>query len=156
MIRILMILAMLAALPAMATDMIDGLPAVQIDGLRAGRGMGLSMTAELAGKPGPLHVLELSPSLGLTPEQSGIAEGLVAAMKGEAIPMGEEIIRREGELHRLFLANSPDRGRIAEVTDLIARLNGRLRLIHLESHLKMADAMTADQIARYSHLRHHR
>lgn len=38
----------------------------QIGDLRAGRGMGLALAAELNGYPGPLHVLEFAEKLGLT------------------------------------------------------------------------------------------
>ncbi len=39
--------------------------------LRAGRGMGLALPAELNGYPGPLHVIELADALALTAEQRG-------------------------------------------------------------------------------------
>ena len=60
----------------------------QLADLRAGRGMGLALPAELNGYPGPTHVLELAGPLGLTPEQRARTESLVAAMKAEAIPLG--------------------------------------------------------------------
>ena len=41
----------------------------QVADLKAGRGMGLALAAELNGYPGPMHVLELSEKLGLTMEQ---------------------------------------------------------------------------------------
>ena len=41
----------------------------QLSDLRAGRGMGMALPAELNGYPGPVHVLELADALGLTPEQ---------------------------------------------------------------------------------------
>ena len=39
---------------------IKALPEQQIADLRAGRGMGLALAAELNGYPGPMHVLELA------------------------------------------------------------------------------------------------
>ena len=41
----------------------------QIADLKAGRGMGLALAAELNGYPGPLHVLELADKLDLSAEQ---------------------------------------------------------------------------------------
>src|SRR5256885_6759518 len=41
----------------------------QLVDLRAGRGMGLALAAELNGYPGPLHVLELGEQLMLSAEQ---------------------------------------------------------------------------------------
>src|SRR5689334_5411022 len=41
----------------------------QIDDLKAGRGMGLALAAELNGYPGPLHVLQLADRLELSADQ---------------------------------------------------------------------------------------
>jgi hypothetical protein len=41
----------------------------EIADLRAGRGMGLALAAELNGYPGPRHVLEHADALALTSEQ---------------------------------------------------------------------------------------
>jgi hypothetical protein len=48
--------------------------------LKAGRGMGLALPAELNGYPGPIHVLELSDKLGLSAEQKSRIEGLFESM----------------------------------------------------------------------------
>ena len=42
----------------------------QIADLRAGKGMGLALAAELNGYPGPIHVLELGDQLNLSSVQS--------------------------------------------------------------------------------------
>jgi hypothetical protein len=57
----------------------------QIGDLRAGRGMGLALPAELNGYPGPVHVLELGDRMGLTTEQRAKVQDLHAAMKAETI-----------------------------------------------------------------------
>jgi len=41
----------------------------QVDDLRAGRGMGLALAAELNGYPGPSHLLELADKLELSADQ---------------------------------------------------------------------------------------
>jgi hypothetical protein len=51
----------------MQTRPIKALSKQQVVDLKAGRGMGLALAAELNGYPGPIHVL--SDKLGLTPEQ---------------------------------------------------------------------------------------
>jgi hypothetical protein len=53
----------------MQSRQIKALSDQQIADLRAGRGMGLALAAELNGYPGPSHVLELADQLGLSPEQ---------------------------------------------------------------------------------------
>jgi hypothetical protein len=45
---------------------IKALSQQQIDDLKAGRGMGLALAAELNGYPGPMHVLELADALHLS------------------------------------------------------------------------------------------
>ena len=50
----------------MQTRLIKALSEQQIADLKAGRGMGLALPAELNGYPGPIHVLELSDELGLS------------------------------------------------------------------------------------------
>ena len=49
----------------------------QIADLKAGRGMGLALAAELNGYPGPMHVLELATPLGLSDDQRAKVAGIV-------------------------------------------------------------------------------
>ena len=67
----------------------------QIADLKAGRGMGLALPAELNGYPGPSHVLENADALGLSAEQREHTKGLFEAMKAEAVPVGERLIEQE-------------------------------------------------------------
>jgi hypothetical protein len=54
----------------------------QIADLRAGKGMGLALAAELNGYPGPMHVVELGDKLNLTSQQRQRVQQLYAAMEG--------------------------------------------------------------------------
>src|ERR1051325_7774550 len=69
---------------------IKALSAQQIEDLRAGRGMGLAMPAELNGYPGPMHVLELADKLALNAAQRERMQALIAQMKADTIPLGEQ------------------------------------------------------------------
>src|SRR3954465_1567087 len=84
----------------------------QIKDLRAGRGMGLSLPAELNGYPGPAHVLELAEALHLSEDQRAKAKELVEAMKAETIPIGERILSEETALDRLFAAKQATRAEL--------------------------------------------
>jgi Spy/CpxP family protein refolding chaperone len=140
----------LISLSVAAAERPSGLTQPQMEGLLAGRGMGLSMPAEMNGKPGPLHVLEHADALGLTEAQRRIAAELVAAMKAEAIPLGQEMVARESRLDSIFAADGAGaENLVAE----IATLQGRLRWVHLRAHLAMTTAMTPEQVAHYRHLR---
>src|SRR5439155_26596116 len=70
----------------------------EISDLTEGRGMGLAKAAELNGYPGPMHVLELAESLDLSDQQRAKMQELFAAMKAEAIPLGERLIVQEADL----------------------------------------------------------
>jgi len=72
----------------MQTRTIKALSDQQIADLKAGRGMGLAMAAELNGYPGPIHVLELSEQLALSADQKARVEALFKSMKVEAVPLG--------------------------------------------------------------------
>ena len=74
----------------------------QIADLKAGRGMGLALAAELNGYPGPMHVLELASPLGLSDDQRAKVAGLFDAMKQEAVALGERLIAAETVLDRQF------------------------------------------------------
>src|SRR5690242_20746534 len=105
---------MLAAAPSLAqvpqpyaglqNRPLKALSAEQLADLKAGRGMGLALAAELNGYPGPLHVLELADRLQLSPEQTRRVDSLYRAMQSEAIAAGAKLIRAERELDRQFTA----------------------------------------------------
>ena len=132
----------------------------QIADLKAGRGMGLALAAELNGYPGPMHVLELASPLGLSDDQRAKVGGLFDAMKREAVPLGERLIAAETALDRLFADRTITASSLGEATRDIASLQGELRLAHLKYHLATLELLMPEQATRYSTLRgysgHHR
>ena len=95
---------------------IKALSEQQIADLRAGRGMGLALAAELNGYPGPLHVLELADQLQLSVDQRRRVGELIEVMKADAVPVGEELIEHEKELDQAFADHSISPTRLAELT----------------------------------------
>ncbi len=104
---------------------IKALSGEQIADLKAGRGMGLALPAELNGYPGPLHVLELADALALTADQRARTQALYDKMKqdeggdspyrredhhrgGDA---GPAVLRCEHHAHRACLGNGSHRSR---------------------------------------------
>lgn len=125
----------------------------QIADLRAGRGMGLALAAELNGYPGPLHVIELRRELELSEAQADRAQALFDAMKAETIPLGERLIAEEAALDRQFAGRriTPE---VLDMTTLrIGEAQAKLRAAHLRYHLAMLEVLTPGQLARYSELR---
>src|SRR5713226_1932454 len=78
----------------------------QIADLRAGRGMGLALAAELNGYPGPSHVLELADKLDLSSDQRVQIQRLFDSMKAEAVPLGSKLIEQESNLDRQFATHA--------------------------------------------------
>jgi len=125
----------------------------QLGDLRAGRGMGLALAAELNGYPGPLHVLELANRLQLSSDQAQRVRGLYEAMKSEAIAVGEKLIAAELELDRQFAERKITPAILASIAAQIGERQGELRAVHLKYHLTTAELLTPDQKRRYSELR---
>src|SRR5690348_9596934 len=99
----------------------------QIADLRAGRGMGLALPAELNGYPGPSHVLELADKLALTPLQRERMQALLAQMKADAVPLGEALLGQEAELDRQFAARAATPASLEAATTQIGATQAALR-----------------------------
>ena len=125
----------------------------QVADLKAGRGMGLALAAELNGYPGPMHVLELAMPLGLSDDQRTKVVELFDAMKREAVPLGERLIAAETALDRQFADKTITASSLSEATRDIALLQGELRLAHLKYHLATLELLTHQQAAQYATLR---
>lgn len=132
---------------------IKALSPEQMADLRAGRGMGLALAAELNGYPGPRHVLDLADELKLSPEQHRRTEDLFTAMQRETGVIGERLIEAERRLDRLFAERQATPQSVSAATSEAARLEGQLRAAHLRYHLAMVDVLTPDQAHHYNRLR---
>lgn len=128
----------------------------QISDLRAGRGMGLALAAELNGYPGPMHALELADQLQLTADQRRRLQQLYEAMRREAISVGEKLIAHETALDRHFAERKATPDGLESLTARIGPAQGELRAVHLKYHLTTAVLLTADQVQRYTELRGYR
>lgn len=125
----------------------------QIDDLRAGRGMSFALPAELNGYPGPSHVLENADAIGLSQSQRNRTKALFEAMRSEAVPLGERLIRQETELDRLFAAKTVTPTSLEAATNAVGVTQGRLRAAHLRYHLAMSEVLTPEQAQRYAVVR---
>ena len=125
----------------------------QIADLKAGRGMGLALAAELNRYPGPMHVLENAAALQLTADQKQALDRQIEAMRAAAILLGEQIIARESALDALFKSGNAAADAIDGITSEIAILYGQLRAVHLRTHLATRATLTETQLATYQTLR---
>ena len=128
----------------------------QIADLRAGKGMGLALAAELNGYPGPIHVLELGDQLNLSAEQRQRVQQLYETMKAGAIAAGEKLIESERALDQEFATQKMTEARLTLLAAQIGERQAALRAVHLKYHLSTAELLSVDQRQRYSELRGYR
>jgi hypothetical protein len=109
---------------------IKSLSAEDIEDLRAGRGWGLALAAELNGVPGPAHLLESREEIGLSPEQVSAIEDIFAAMQAEAQAAGERLIAAEAAIEAGFRAGDLTPEALRDLIDTAADARAELRFIH--------------------------
>ena len=119
----------------------------------AGAGMGYAKPAELNGYPGPMHVLENADGLALTPEQRKQTTALMQAHKEDAKAIGAKLVAAERELDALFRSKTAERAALEKAVSAAAQMQASYHLSHLETHLRMRDLLTPEQIAQYDVLR---
>jgi hypothetical protein len=135
------------------TRPIKALSEEQVADLRAGRGMGLALAAELNGYPGPVHVIELAQPLGLSGTQRDKVQSLFDAMKAETVPLGQKLIAQEADLDRYFANKTITEPVLAASIQAIAGTQAALRTAHLKYHLVTLDVLTPTQTKQYIELR---
>jgi Spy/CpxP family protein refolding chaperone len=137
----------------METRAIKALSDQQIADLKAGRGMGFALAAELNGYPGPVHAIELADKLGLSPDQIGKLRDLFEAMKAETIPLGIQLIAAEKTLDDAFAGKTVTLASLDADTQRIGAIQARLRAAHLKYHLSTIAVLTPEQGETYKELR---
>ncbi len=130
-----------------------GISATELADLRAGRGMGLALPAELNGYPGPLHALEMADALQLAPAQRAAMADLIAGMRAASIPLGEALLIAERALDDVFRRGTATDEQVEAAAATAALARGRLRAAHLRAHLATRAAMTEAQRQAYTRLR---
>ena len=137
----------------MQTRPIKALSEQQVGDLKAGRGMGLALAAELNGYPGPSHVLELADKLDLSAAQRNEVQRLFDSMKAEAMPLGARLVEQEADLDRQFAGRTVTPESLKASTAAVAATQGILRETHLKYHLSTAALLNPAQMVKYAELR---
>ena len=132
---------------------IKAMPEARIADIRAGKGAGYALAAELNGYPGPRHVLDLAGELNLSENQTRRVQALFDGMQQEARALGGELIAREAALDSLFAEERIDEPKLRDSVTGIAEIEGRLRITHLKYHLNVKGLLNAEQIVAYGQLR---
>jgi len=124
-----------------------------IEELKNGKGWGLAKAAELNGVPGPAHLLEMKNEIDLSSKQLQEIEDLYKTMRKEAIPLGIELIELERELNNHFTDRTITYELLDKLLERVARVQKKLRYVHLSTHLKTPNILTPAQLALYNKLR---
>ncbi len=132
---------------------IKALSEEQVIQLKEGRGMGLSLPAELNSYPGPMHALELADALNLTPDQRDRLTAIQQEMNAKAVALGHQIIAAETQLDHAFASGGADQTAVIRQLADIGRLNGELRSVHILAHMETRALLTSSQITRYDAVR---
>lgn len=132
---------------------IKALSAEEVQGLLAGEGLGMALPGELNGYPGPRHVLDMAPMLGLTSEQETAIDAIFTEMQDQARSLGATVVDLERQLDTAFADGSISEARLTELVDAIARTKAELRVAHLRAHLRMKPILTDAQRALYAQAR---
>jgi len=67
--------------------------------------------------------------------------------------LGKELVQEERALDRLFASRSVSSETLENVLARIGRLQGQVRRVHLDAHLKQTALLTSAQIDKYDRLR---
>jgi Spy/CpxP family protein refolding chaperone len=121
--------------------------------IRDGRGFGMAFAADQEGYPGPMHVLELRDRLGLDAAQEARVRALMHAMFAETKPRGARLLEAEARLRRLFADGNADEGSVRAAVAEVERARADVRLVHLLTHLKTREVLTASQRRAYHEAR---
>ena len=125
----------------------------EVQAIEAGSGFGMARAAEASGLPGPKHVLEFAEELELSAAQVGQMKALVAQMHAAAVAQGQQVLAAEAAVDAELARPVPDVTRLAQLTDAAGLARGRLRQVHLRTHLQAAPLLSTAQRARYRQLR---
>lgn len=132
---------------------IKSLSEQDLEELRRGGGWGLALPAELNGRPGPAHLLELEEELNLSASQIKAISAIYEQMRSDAVAAGERFIAAEAALSDAFAGSDLSDERLRDLLAEAAEARAELRFIHLSQHLSTPELLTDAQIQRYSILR---
>lgn len=118
-----------------------------------GRGFGMAFAADQNGYPGPMHVLELRERLALTQDQVAKMEALMGAMFAESRPKSTRLLEAEDRLRRLFAGGGAAEAAVRAAVAETERARTDIRLVHLLTHLRARDLLTAHQRRLYHEAR---
>jgi hypothetical protein len=136
------------------TGDIHALSADEIRGLTEGRAMRFGRAAEKNHNPAPYFLLKYKSELALFDEQLIPAKAILDRERAQASKLGKELIADQAKLEGRL--NDPNGSRDDEVAALvreIARIQGEIRLVHLQADVAAKKLLNSDQQVQYDSIR---
>lgn len=136
-----------------ATEAIRALSADEIRGLNEGRALRFGRAAEKNQNPAPYFLLKYRSELALFDEQMTPARAIMERERAQASKLGKELLADEAKLEALLATPGSREDEVAALTREIARLEGEIRLVHLQADVAAKKLINSDQQVRYNAIR---
>jgi hypothetical protein len=140
--------------PEASAGDIHALSADEIRGYAEGRAMRFARAAEKNHNPAPYFVLKYRSELGLFDEQLIPVKAILDHEHAQAARLGKELLADQAKVE-LMLGNPTGvhDEELAALVREIARINGEIRLIHIEADVATKKLLRSDQQVQYDAIR---
>ena len=136
-----------------ANEKIHALSADEIRGLTEGRALRFGQAAEKNQNPAPYFLLKYRTELALFDEQMTPARAIMERERAQAAKLGKELVDDEAKLESMLATPGSREDDVAALTREIARLEGEIRLVHLQADVATKKLINPDQVVQYNAIR---
>ncbi len=130
-----------------------GVSADEIRGYTEGRALRFGRAAEKNHNPSPYYILKYKSELALFDEQLTPARAILERERAQASRLGKELLADEAKLETLLATPGSREDQVADLTREIARLEGEIRLVHLEADVAAKKLLNSSQQVQYDAVR---
>jgi hypothetical protein len=141
--------------PPVPTPRLSQLSDAQAQAYLAGHEYGLAKSAAVHHFPSPVVVLALTSQLVLFQDQSDPVKAIVERTRVKTVELGKQLVDQETKIDHALEAEEPDQAALEVMVRESARLQGELRLAHLQAHLDTKKLLRPDQLTRFGAMSGH-
>ncbi len=139
---------------AASTDEIQALSKDEIRGYKEGRAMRFGRAAEKNHNPSPYFLLKYRSELALFDEQLVPAKAILDRERSQASSLGKDLLAGQAKLEALLdNVNGSRDDEVAALVREIARIQGEIRLVHLQADVAAKKLLNSDQQVQYDSIR---